>query len=629
MKNLVKNLSEEEFIFGLLLAYGIPKATVTLLKKGRHNLSKKEDQIILKKKLFFQRAHDKDLHETIDGLQKDNQTMRHNPRFIIVTDYETILAVDTKTQEHLDILIKDIAKRYDFFLPWAGMEKHRHQGEHPADRKAAEKMAKLYDGIMAENDISDIQRMHNLNVFLSRLLFCFFAEDTGIFEESLFTDSVASHTRADGEDLDVYLTKLFTVLNMREAERANLPDHFCKFPYVNGGLFKETHWIPKFSAKSHRIIIECGDLDWSKINPDIFGSMLQSVAHKGQRASLGMHYTSVPNIMKVVEPLFLDNLKEEFEKNRHNKKRLQELLARMGRIKFFDPACGSGNFLIITYKELRRLEMEIIRELGSLSLSGIHLEQFYGIEIDDFAHTIAKLSLYLAEHQMNTEFLEKIGRAIPTLPLKESGHIVCDNATRIDWEKVCSKHDGDEIYIFGNPPYSGSRNQNQEQKEDMKSVLKTEYKSLDYIACWFALAGGYTRKEIKTFTNKGRLLDFSSGSELPLYGENFSSARVKFAFVTTNSVSQGEQVALLWPRVLRGDLEIFFAHQSFKWENNAKGNAGVTVAIIGVQNISNEPKRIYREGSYTEVKRISPYLTGGSFVQIKRRSAPLSIHTTL
>lgn len=593
LEYLIENFSKEEFIFDLLLAYGIPKATVTLLKKGKHNLSKKDGQVILKKKLFFQEIEKEDLHVTIDNLQKENSTMKHEPRFIIVTDYETLLAVDTKTKEQLDIEIKNIAKYYDFFLPWAGIEKHRHKSENPADRKAAEKMAKLYDVILAENSIDDEKRTHDLNVFLSRLLFCFFAEDTDIFEEKIFTNSIASHTQLDGSDLDIYLDTLFDVLNTQETSA--YPKYLQKFPYVNGGLFAKKHWIPKFSSKSRKIIVECGELNWAEINPDIFGSMMQAVTHPGQRASLGMHYTSVPNIMKVIEPLFLNELKEEFEKYRDNKKKLKELLGRITRIKFFDPACGSGNFLIIAYKELRRLEMRIIKELNMLSLSGIHLDQFCGIEIDDFAHEIAKLSLYLAEHQMNVEFFREIGRINPTLPLKVGGNIVCENATRVDWEKVCPKNDTDEIYILGNPPYLGSRNQNADQKSDMKEVFKKNYKSLDYIACWFL-------KGVEYIKNSG----------------------AKLAFVSTNSICQGEQVALLWPIILKDGLEIFFAHQSFKWKNNAKRNAGVTVVIVGLRKTLNVLKRIYRDNEYFETKHINPYLTASNSNYITRRSHPLN-----
>lgn len=595
LEYLIENFSKEEFIFDLLLAYGVPKATVTLLKKGKHNLSKKDGQIVLKKKLFFQEIEKEDLHVTIDNLQKENSTMKHEPRFIIVTDYKTLLAVDTKTKEQLDIEIKNIAKYYDFFLPWAGIEKHRHKSENPADRKAAEKMAKLYDVILAENSIDDEKRTHDLNVFLSRLLFCFFAEDTDIFEEKIFTNSIASHTQLDGSDLDIYLDTLFDVLNTQET--SSYPKYLQKFPYVNGGLFAKKHWIPKFSSKSRKIIVECGELNWAEINPDIFGSMMQAVTHPGQRASLGMHYTSVPNIMKVIEPLFLNELKDEFEKYRDNKKKLKELLGRITRIKFFDPACGSGNFLIIAYKELRRLEMKIIKELNMLSLSGIHLDQFYGIEIDDFAHEIAKLSLYLAEHQMNVEFFREIGRINPTLPLKVGGNIACENATRVDWEKICSKDHGDEVYVLGNPPYQGARKQSSEQKDDIKFVFNglDKYKNLDYIACWLYKGAQYIKN------TKGKL-----------------------AFVSTNSICQGEQVELLWPPLLGLNLEIDFAHLSFKWSNNAKANAGVSVIIIGLRNISNEKKYIYEDNKVKSVNNINPYLINGSNLVIPKRKNSIS-----
>ncbi|MFZ2193550.1 MAG: DNA methyltransferase [Candidatus Moraniibacteriota bacterium] len=588
-------LSKSEFVFDLLLAYGVPRATVKLLKDGRYNLSKQADQIILKKRLFFQKVKDKDLHITIDALQNDIATMRHEPRFIVVTDFETLLAIDTKTKDQLDIDIIDIAKHYDFFLPWAGIEKHRHKNENPADRKAAEKMAKLYDGILAENNISTEERTHDLNVFLSRLLFCFFAEDTNIFEEKLFTNSVASHTQNDGSDLDIYLETFFDALNKQDTSQ--YPKYLQKFPYVNGGLFAKKHWIPKFSAKSRKIIIECGELNWSEINPDIFGSMMQAVTHPGQRTSLGMHYTSVPNIMKVVGPLFLDELNEEFEKYKENHNKLKNLLGRIVRIKIFDPACGSGNFLIIAYKELRRLEIRIIRELSMLSFSGIKLSNFYGIEIDDFAHEIAKLSLYLAEHQMNIEFLKETGKVNPTLPLKVGGNIFCENATRADWEKVCPKSENDEIYILGNPPYLGFNLQDNNQREDMRQVFypRDDYKRLDYICCWFIKSSKYIK-----------------------------SINERVAFVSTNSICQGEQVNLLWPSILERSLEINFAHQPFRWSNSAKGNAGVTCVIIGLRKKVKQPCYLYVSEHREVVENINAYLTAGSDVIVVKRGSPLS-----
>ncbi len=594
LTGLLNNFRKEEFIFDLLFSYGLPKATISLLKRGQHNLSKEEGTIILKRKLFFQDIENADLHETIDSLQKDPSTMRYSPRFILVTDYKTLLSIDTKTNEHLDIPIKSIIKHYDFFLPWAGIEKHRYVNENPADRKAAERMARLYDEIHVENNIKDEKKNHDLNVFLARLLFCFFAEDTNIFDDKLFTNSIASHTQTDGSDFGSYLDNLFKVLNTKE--RSKFPEYLKKFPYVNGGLFAKKHWIPKFTSLSRKIIIECGELNWSKINPDIFGSMMQAVVQLNERGSLGMHYTSVPNIMKVIEPLFLDNLKEEFENNKGNVKKLQQLIYRISHIKIFDPACGSGNFLIITYKELRRLEMEIIKELGMFAFSCLNLSQFYGIEIDDFAHEISKLSLHLAEHQMNIQFLQEFGRVNPTLPLKTGGNIICANACQVDWSEVCPKNIDDEIYILGNPPYLGSKFQEDSQKDDMKNLFSKfeKFSNLDYVSCWFYKSAQYLETNIKS------------------------------AFVTTNSISQGTQVDDLWPHIFNLNVEIGFAVKDFLWTNNAKNNAGVMCSIIGLRTFSKDIKYIYNNNLRQSVSNINGYLLDAPNVFIRKRTFPLS-----
>ncbi|MDX8377709.1 MAG: DNA methyltransferase, partial [Mariprofundales bacterium] len=455
LKKLIATVNKETFIYELLLAYGLAKASITRLKKGNLNLSDIAGEVSWKKKLFFREEFKEDLHLTISTLAKE---LKHHQRFVIVTDYKTLLAIDTKTNDKLDISLPDLAKHYDFFLPWAGMEKAQHANENPADVKAAEKMAKLFDEIKKDNPNDAPEFIHGLNVFLSRLLFCFFAEDTHIFAANQFTNAIDSHTQTDGSDLNIYLATLFSVLNTPEKKRVNLPEYLNTFPYVNGGLFQEKLQTPKFSRSSRTAIINSGDQDWSAINPDIFGSMFQAVISANQRGSLGQHYTSVPNIMKVIEPLFLNDLYEEFEKAKGNIKKLHALLYRIQQLKIFDPACGSGNFLIIAYKELCILEMKVFKEQViankqvTLPFSGIQLSQFYGIEIDDFAGEIAKLALWLAEHQMNIEFLKEFGKTNPTLPLKEAGKIVQGNATRLDWEQVCPKNEGDEIYILGNPP---------------------------------------------------------------------------------------------------------------------------------------------------------------------------------
>jgi hypothetical protein len=370
---------------------------------------------------------------------------------------------------------------------------------------------------------------------------------------------------------------------------------------VNGGLFRDHYDIPQFSGKSRRMLIEAGSLTWAEINPDIFGSMFQAVIDPEERHNLGQHYTSVTNIMKVIEPLFLNDFKEELERasNLSQKnvrtKALHDLHDRIAKVKIFDPACGSGNFLIIAYKELRKLEMELFEALNAFPVSRITVNQFYGIEIDDFACETAVLAMWLAEHQMNLEYQKRFKQTLTSLPLKDGANIVCGNATRIDWETVCPKDFTDEIYVLGNPPYLGSRYQKKQHKDDMKDLIGKGYKNLDYVACWFAKAATYADK-----------------------------SDVQVAFVATNSICQGAQVALLWPKIFDCGLEVSFAHQSFKWTNNAKGSAGVICVVIGLRRISSAPHKIYKDGHAKTVKNINPYLTEGSSTYVKRRSSPLS-----
>jgi type I restriction-modification system DNA methylase subunit len=611
LQALIKSYTKESFIYDLLLAYNTPKASISRLQKGNLNQSKIADEISWKKKLFFKAVEGEDLTNLLERIKNYDKAIKPDPRFIIVTDYKQLIALDRKTQDKIDIKIEELPKHFDFFLPWAGMEKATHQNENPADVKAAEKMAKLFVEIKKDNPDTSPEFIHGLNVFLSRLLFCFFAEDTNIFNLGQFTNAIASHTQVDGSDLNHYLDTLFEVLNTPENKRKDLAEYLSAFPYVNGGLFKHKQPTPVFTRRSRQAIVDAGEMNWSDINPDIFGSMFQAVISVDQRGSLGQHYTSVPNIMKVIEPLFLNDLYEEFDNAIGNQKKLTDLLLRLQNIKIFDPACGSGNFLIIAYKELRKLEIDILNELqqlkgtsglGSLDfgaefMSHISLNNFYGIEIDDFAHEIAKLALWLAEHQMNMEFFKTFGKTNPTLPLKDAGLITHGNATRVDWEIACPKKEGDEIYILGNPPYLGARNQSEEQKNDMKIVFNNDiaYKDCDYICSWFI-----------------------KGSEY------ISGTNSKFSFVSTNSITQGEQVSYLWPRIFNLNLEIGFAFTSFKWINNAKSNAGVSVVIIGVRNVYNKEKYIYVDNVRNTSVNITPYLTPGNNSIVCRRSKPLS-----
>ncbi len=606
VQNLIDNFSKEEFIYDLLIAYGISKTSVTRLKKGDYNLSKIEDEVLYKKKIFYKVEASEKLLSSIDNISRDDKILKHKPRFAILTDYEQIVAKDLKKGRTLDIKLKELPSYFDFFLPLAGSEVYNASNDNEADRNASYKMASLYDILIEENpDIYNSKKsIHDLNIFLSRLLFCFFAEDTEIFKvESIFTDTLAQQTTEDGSDTHSFLDEVFDRLDTEDVD--HLPEYLRKFEYVNGGLFGQKVNSPKFNAGARKILIELGDLNWSEINPDIFGSMIQAVVIPDYRSDLGMHYTSVENIKKLIRPLFLDELYEAFE-DAKTIKQLNSLINRISKIKFFDPACGSGNFLIITYKEIRLLEIKILQKITDLESSptfkwtSVQLSQFYGIEIDDFAHEMAILSLWLAEHQMNRVFEEMLfdyGKSKNILPLKEAGQITHANATRTNWKEACSITRDDEVYIIGNPPYLGARLQDTEQKKDMKIVFngKKGYNNMDYISCWFYKAKDYIK-------------DFNA----------------KCAFVTTNSICQGEQVALIWPTILSDEVEIDFAYQSFKWTNNAKGNAGVTVIIVGLRNVNNSSKYLFTENFRKLAKNISPYLLDGANTIVVGRSKPLS-----
>ncbi|WP_313303931.1 DNA methyltransferase [Empedobacter sp.] len=608
IQQIFTELDQETFIYDFILSYGVPKATIASLKAGRTNLSKVEGEVLWKKKMFFKIELNADLHQVISELKVTYSNSKASPRFVIVTNFKHWLAIDMETGDTLDCSFEDLKKHFDFFLPFAGIEKAQYLAENPADVKAAEKMAKLYDQINTDNEFESEEEIHQLNVFLSRLLFCFFAEDTGIFDDKIFTNAIISNTKTDGTDLVEFVRDLFQILNLPDEVRPSDRVYLHKFPYVNGGLFREQYPIPHLSFKARNLIIECGNLDWSEINPDIFGSMIQAVVTTDKRGGLGMHYTSVPNIMKVINPLFLDDLREELINASGNEKQLRQLLDRLSKLKIFDPACGSGNFLIISYKELRLLENEILNQIselkgskgsGTLDLGNefssiISLNQFYGIEIDDFAHEIARLSLWLAEHQMNQLFHKEFGYVKPALPLKDSGNIVRGNACRLDWEAVCPKQTKDEIYILGNPPYLGAKNLDENQKDDIKLCFGLMIGTIDYISCWFKKGSDY------------------------IIGINS-----KLAFVSTNSICQGEQVSVLWPRI-NENIEIDFAYSSFKWENNAKNKAGVTVIILALRNKSDDPKYLFKDQMVIKTNEINFYLVPSRNVFVNSRTKPLS-----
>lgn len=611
IQSIINEPNHEGFVYDFLSVYEkIPKATITKLRKGLNNLSKEPGEVYLKNKLYFKQT-DSDLMQAYVDVQARVNELGTKPRFIIVTDYKQLLAKDTKTHDSLDIEFSKLPQKFEFFLAWNGIEKADFDKENPADVRAAERFAKLYDVVVKDNRHASSK---GLNLFLIRVLFCLFAEDTNIFENNLFTNRVKQMTKEDGTDFDAFLSQLFGVLDFEKSQRpVDTPSWLNDFPYVDGDLFKDPHESLMFSSKSRKLIIDAGELlNWNQVNPDILGSMIQAVASEDSRSHLGMHYTSVPNIMKVIKPLFLDGLREDFEAAKGNEDKLQKLYNRIGNIKFMDPACGSGNFLIITYKELRQLEIDILKELNHIPnvqvyyLPSVTLNQFYGIEIEDFACDVTRLSLWIAEHQMNIRLHQEFDDVVrPTLPLQHAGAILNNNSLRLDWSNVLGENCNSEVYLFGNPPYRGSSRQNQVQKEDMKIVFSDhikEYKKLDYIAAFFEKGSETLNKY-----NRGRL-----------------------AFVSTNSICQGEQVSILWNHLLKRTF-ISYAYNSFKWSNNAKMNAGVTVIIIGLVARTakhDETKRtltrfIYERNTRHRVFNISPYITEGTDLTVGKSKGQL------
>ncbi len=616
--NALTASADTPLIDRILLAYGQPAGSVTRLRKGAINKAKTPGDLLWKGKLFYRETLPCMLRSESEDCRNDPAIGKEKPRFIIISDGSNWAATDTKTGDSIEFPIASLARHYDFFLPWADYEKAETVLEKAADIRAARKMGDLYDALKKANkNLSD----HDMNVFMARLLFCFFAEDSGIFpQEGQFTRYVREQTADNGSDLREHIERIFLIMNTPEDgdARKEISLTLAAFPYVNGGLFRRSCELPTFTPKARKAVLDAGDLDWSDINTDIFGNMFQACVNSKTRATLGEHYTSVPNIMKVLRPLFLDNLAEEAEKVKGNERKVKEFIDRLCRIRFFDPACGSGNFLLIAFKEMRRLEMDVLESVPRmLPMPSISINQFYGIEIDDFAHEIAMLSLWLVEHQMNQEFEERFGARVPTLPLKPQEHIVHGNALRMEWNKVCPRgtaapfytlvpllanaaptQSGDEVYVFGNPPYLGRNVQTSVQKDDMAHVFSgwKTYKCLDYVSCWFMLASRYIQ-----------------------------NSSIRCAFVSTNSITQGQQVSTLWEPLVDKIVQIQFAHTSFKWTNNAKYQAGITCVIIGIEAYGRSSiKRLYSGGTRRDVDYISAYLRDHKHPFIIPRTSPLS-----
>lgn len=621
-KELLENLDESGFFYDFLGLYDFPKATLTRLRKNNGNEVKN-------KALFEVIGQGQSVVAKVAEMEKVLSSKKSKPRILIATDFEELAAKDIQTADTLNISLKDLPAYVDFFLPWNGVEKVDYAKENPADIKAAARFTRLYDELRQINQFSDqTTEEKEFNLFLIRLLFLLFAEDTEIMPKGIFTNAIKTRSAEDGSDLDNLINKIFASLDV--ANRSSQEKWLQEFPYVNGKLFTKAHTALVFDRKTRKLIIEAGELlNWNEINPDILGAMIQTVASKEQRSVSGMHYTSVENIMKVIKPLFLDDLTASYQNlvdkinenedkditdktRRENRstfiRELESLLDRISNIKFLDPACGSGNFLIITYKEIRRLEVKILKSLRELRQDGtidffetskISLNQFYGIELDDFAHEVARLSLWIAEYQMNLEAENEINLKSAFLPLRDAGNITQGNALRLDWNEILPHQSEDEIYLIGNPPYIGASLQSKIQKDDIKLATQeaTKYGKMDYIAGWFFKGAAF-----------------------------INSANSKLAFVTTNSIFQGEQVSIIWKSLIKNTV-IDFAYTSFKWGNSAANNAGVTVAIVGLSNIinSSKNKQLFDENNNrVVVSNINPYLTNGENILIQSSRTSLA-----
>lgn len=594
--------------FGLSFAEATdnPQATLAKLRNSSTGKSDVPGGMLLSRKFHYAPAEVGQVEAVLAQLRASKKNKTGKPAILLATDGQTIAAEHPKSGAPLHCAFSELGAKFSFFLPAAGKERYQAAEENPVDVRATGKLARLYDALLKANpDWRAEERRHDMNLFMTRLIFCLFAEDVGVFPESQFSSVLFDYSGDRGEHARETLIHAFTAMNLPEGERSGLPVWAGALKYVNGGLFAGAIDAPVFDVISFRYLRDASGMDWKLINPDIFGSMIQSIADEKARSELGMHYTSVPNIMKVLGPLFLDDLDAEIEKAWEKPTALRAQLARLSKIRVFDPACGSGNFLVVAYRQMRERELRLMKRLGELDpatttmqmFSSVGLDQFYGIEINDFAAETAKLALFIAEYQANTRLADVFGRMPALLPLRDGGNIVCGNSLRLDWEEVCPPREGEEeVYIAGNPPFLGDNSRSDEQNADMDFVLSGHleaYRRVDFVACWMFKAANYIR------------------------GRNARSA-----LVSTNSICQGQAVGALWPAILSDGVEIGFAHTSFKWRNNASANAAVICVVVGLRNESRASKRLFAGDLSATASNINAYLLDGPslFVDAEARS---------
>lgn len=622
----------DEFPYAFLEAFGNKETTLKRLRKGESNKSDLGG-VLQTNNIHIAVCKPGEVTRTLAALKASPATVRAKARFVLATDGDLFEAEDLTTDDApVSCTYADFPNHFGFFLPLAGITTVKQVRESSFDIRATSRLNRLYVELLKDNpEWGAAQRRHDMNHFMARLIFCFFAEDTEIFNGSVaFTSATQTMSAKDSFNTHEVISELFRAMNTKTAERAaaGIPRWADGFPYVNGGLFSGSTDVPRFSRIARSYLLHIGSLDWKKINPDIFGSMIQAVADDDERGALGMHYTSVPNILKVLNPLFLDDLRQQLEEADDNARMLLNLRKRMSKIRVFDPACGSGNFLVIAYKEMRAIEAEINRRRDEADRrTEIPLTNFRGIELRDFPAEIARLALIIAEYQCDVLYRGQKEALRDFLPLDAQNWITCGNALRLDWLSICPptgtgvKHhaddlfhtplnqaqidfenEGGETYICGNPPYLGSTWQSTEQKEELERIFGSRtntWKSLDYVAGWFMKAADY-----------GTQTDAAA------------------AFVSTNSICQGQQVPILWPLIFRTGHEIAFAHTSFKWSNLASHKAGVTVVIVGISNHAGKIRRIYStvddQTVVKEVENINAYLVAGPNLVVEKSSKTLT-----
>ena len=628
----------DNFPFAFLEAFGNKETTLKKLRSGDSNKSD-IGGVLQRNNIHLKVCAPGEVAKTLKALRQSPATARLKAKFILATDGETIEAENlADDDEPIVCSYADFSDHFGYFLPLAGITTVKQIRESSFDIKATGRLNRLYIELLKDNpEWATAARREDLNHFMARLIFCFFAEDTDIFHgEGLFSDTVEQMSAGDPSKTGEVISELFRAMNIPirhegkisnfHRDAAGIRNWANVFPYVNGGLFTGSVEVPRFSRIARAYLLKVGELPWQKINPDIFGSMIQAVADDEERGALGMHYTSVPNILKVLNPLFLDELREKLEEAGDNARKLLNLRQRIARIRVFDPACGSGNFLVIAYKQMREIEAEINRRRGEIERkTDIPLTNYRGIEIRHFSTEIARLALIIAEYQCDVLYRGQQLALAEFLPLEAANWITCGNALRLDWLSLCPPtgtgvknraedlfatpldqaeidfaNEGGETYICGNPPYKGTKNQTDEQKSDLLFVFSKfqgSYKVLDYVTAWFIKGAEYLTCE-----------------------------RGGAAFVSTNSICQGNQVPVLWPLIMSMEVKITFAHTSFKWANLAANNAGVTVVVVGLSRNPGAKRRLfYSQGEATierEAANINAYLVPAEDIIVDKRSTP-------